>query len=217
MVSKRIKFIASLIDVKDKVLDVGTDHALLPIYLIENNITCVADGSDISKLVLDNAKNNVIKYDLNSKINLYLSDGIKDVDINKYNTLVITGMGFHTIKSILDNQVLSSINKMIIQSNNNYEDLRRFINSIGYKISNDYYIYDKNKPYLILLVEKGKQKLSSKEYVCGLYDSNNDWYYEYIINKYNQIIKNVPDSEKDNINNNIKYYEEYLATGKTEE
>ena len=53
MTSKRIKFIASLVDTKDKVLDVGTDHALLPIYLIKNNITEVADGSDISKIVLE--------------------------------------------------------------------------------------------------------------------------------------------------------------------
>ena len=38
MISKRIKFISSLINKDDSVLDIGTDHALLPIYLIKNGV-----------------------------------------------------------------------------------------------------------------------------------------------------------------------------------
>ena len=174
MISKRIKFISSLINKDDNILDIGTDHALLPIYIIKNNITKIADGSDVSDAVLMNAKNNLSKYGLDKKIDLFVSDGIKDIDVSKYNTFVIAGMGFFTIKSILsNNKKFNNIKKMIIQSNNNHEDLRKFINSIGYKIISDYYIKDKEKPYLILVCEKGKQKLSDIEYVCGLYNKNN--------------------------------------------
>lgn len=217
MISKRIKFIASLIKKDDKVLDVGTDHALLPIYLIKNNLAYIADGSDISSEVLKNAKKNLNRYGLDNKINLYHSDGISDININNYNTLVITGMGFYTIKDILSNKKLTSINKMIIQSNNNHEDMRRFLNSIGYKIDNDYYILDKGKPYLIICATKGKQKLSDKEYICGLYDTNNIWYYKYISKKYINILKKLPDNESSNLNIYLKYYEEYLTTEKTED
>lgn len=217
MTSKRIKFIASLVDSSDKVLDVGTDHALLPIYLVKNNITKVADGSDISSVVLENAKNNLIKYKMDSIINLFCSDGIKSVDINKYNTLVITGMGFHTIKDILDNGNLDGINKMIIQSNNNHEEFRKYINSINYKIISDYYIFDKGKWYLVSLISKGKQMLSDIEYVCGLYNINNQEYYKYIIKKYKNILKNVPPIEQDKIKIQIEYFNKYLSKEKTED
>jgi len=217
MTSKRIKFIASLIDASDKVLDVGTDHALLPIYLVKNNITNVADGSDISNVVLENAKNNLIKYKMDSIINLFCSDGIKSVDITKYNTLVITGMGFHTIKDILDNGNLDGINKMIIQSNNNHEEFRKYINSINYKIISDYYIFDKGKWYLVSLISKGKQMLSDIEYVCGLYNINNKEYYMYIIKKYKNILKNVPPMEQDKIKIQIEYFNKYLFKEKTED
>lgn len=217
MISKRIKFIASLISSDDKVLDVGTDHALLPIYLIKNSLADIADGSDISSEVLKNAKKNISKYSLDSKINLYVSDGLKSVSIKNYNTLVITGMGFFTIKSILNDQDLKNINKMIIQSNNNHEELRRFINSIGFKIVKDAYILDKGKTYLILLVEKGKQKLSDIEYVCGLYSLDNIWYYKYIVKKYKKILNQVPDNKDESISKYIKYFNVYLTTEKTEE
>lgn len=217
MVSNRIKFIASLINKEDKVLDIGTDHALLPIYLVKNNLCEIADGTDISNEVLKNANNNLLKYNLETKIKLYCSDGINNIDVSNYNTFVICGMGFFTIKSILDNKKISSINKMIIQSNNNHEELRRYMNSIGYKILSDYYIMDKNKPYLILLVEKGKQKLSDKEYVCGLYNLSNNWYYKYITRKYNSILKKMSDSKKSNIEKYIKYFNSYLSKEKTEE
>ena len=211
MVSKRIKFIASLIDKNDSVLDIGTDHALLPIYIIKNNITKIADGSDVSKTVLLNAEKNIAKYHLQDEINLYCSDGISNIDVSKYNTFVITGMGYYTIKDILSNNKFKHINKLIIQSNNNHEDMRKFINSIGYKIISDFYIKDKDKPYLIIHAEKGKQTLSDIEYVCGIYNKNNTWYYKYMINKYEGILKLIPDCDKSDIEKDINCYKEYLS------
>ena len=216
MTSKRIKFISSLINNNDKVLDIGTDHALLPIYLIKNNITSVADGSDISNIVLDNARTNVAKYNLDKQINLFCSDGVKNIDVSIYNTFIIAGMGFYTIKGILDSANLGTINKIIIQSNNNHEELRRYINKIGFKIIKDYFLEDKDKTYLIIYAVKGKQSLSDKEYVCGLYDINNIWYYKYIVNKYESMLKNIPVNDSDLINRQLDYFKEYVSMQKIE-
>lgn len=48
---KRIETLASLVDKDAYVLDIGTDHAYLPIYLYKNNITKSIVGSDISKML----------------------------------------------------------------------------------------------------------------------------------------------------------------------
>ena len=191
MFSNRIKLIASFIDENDKVLDVGTDHALLPIYLIKNNITLCVDGSDISENVLNSAKQNIQKFEFEDRINLILSDGLKSVKVDKYNTLVIAGMGYITIEGILKSSDLSSIKKLIVQSNNHVEDLRRFLNSIGFSIKKEEHIKDKGISYTMVIATKGKQELSEEEYICGIYNPNSKWFYlesiEHIKNTLSQI------------------------------
>lgn len=212
MVSNRIKTIVSLVDAKDSILDIGTDHALLPIFLIKNNIVSVADGSDISNKVLSNAKENVFKYNLEDKINLYLSDGVKQIDISKYNTLIITGMGFSTIKSIIDNADLKHIDKLIIQSNNNLDELRKYLNEISFSIVDETCLKDKDINYDIIVSHKGKQSLSEQEYMCGIYKSDNKWYYQENLENILSIIEKVTDkSKKDNLKKILSYYKEYIS------
>jgi tRNA (adenine22-N1)-methyltransferase len=212
MVSNRIKTIASLVDAKDSILDIGTDHALLPIFLIKNNIISIADGSDISNKVLSNAKENVFKYNLEDKINLYLSDGVKQIDISKYNTLIITGMGFSTIKNIIDNADLKHIDKLIIQSNNNLDELRKYLNEISFSIVDETCLKDKDINYDIIVSHKGKQSLSEQEYMCGIYKNDNKWYYQENLDNILSIIEKVTDkSKKDNLKKISSYYKEYIS------
>lgn len=213
MFSNRIKLIASFIDEIDKVLDVGTDHALLPIYLIKNGLTKCADGSDISKNVLDCAKQNVKKFELQDKINLYLSDGLNNIDIKNYNTLVIAGMGYMTIEGILKSNDISSINKLIIQSNNHVEDLRRFLNRNGYSIKNEENIKDKNISYTIIVAYKGIQELTEEEYICGLYNPNSKWFYKENVENITKILKQInKDADKSSVLKEKLYiYNKYIS------
>ncbi len=187
MFSERIKTIASLLDKNSEVLDVGTDHAYLPIYLMQNKLVTVADGSDISEKVLKNAKKNVEKHSLSKEINLYLSDGLKNIE-NNYDTLVITGMGYYTIKNILDTTNIPD--KIIIQSNSEHENLRKYMQKLGYKIDQEITMIDKNKYYVIIKYIKGIEKLSKTELLFG--KSNNKNYFKYILNKYYKIYPNLP-------------------------
>ena len=170
MISRRIRLIASLLDKNDRVLDIGTDHALLPIYLCENDLVTLVDASDVSEHVLQGAKKNIEKYGFQDKINLYLSDGLNDIDVKKYNTLVICGMGYFTIKDIL-NCDLNNINKLIVQTNNHLSDFRKYIISIGFRINKEFYISDQGIDYIIFDLIKGEQELSLEEINCGIYNS----------------------------------------------
>lgn len=220
MVSSRIKLIASLINEDDKVLDIGTDHALLPIYLIKNNITLVADASDVNDIIINHAKENISKYNLNDKINLYVSDGVKNIDTNRYNTFIIAGMGFYTIQGILSNANLDNISKLIIQTNNNYDLLRKFMNELQYKIINEYYIHDQGISYIIMHYEKGKQELSDVEISCGIYNKDNMQYYKEQYELLNEIVKKISPNQEDKINEInklIHYYKSYLSKEKIED
>ena len=166
--SKRLLAIANLIDDNSKVADIGCDHGLVSIYLAMNkqNISIIA--SDINQNALDNAIKNINKYHLEDTIKVCLSNGLNNIN-DEIDTIIISGMGGHTIIDILTNnqEKLNTVNNIIIQSNNDIEYVRRKIVKLGYYISKEKLILDKNIYYTVILFTKGKKKYTNKEYYFG--------------------------------------------------
>lgn len=217
MVSSRLKLLASFIEKEDRVIDVGCDHALLPIYLVKNNICTLADGSDIKKSIIDNALLNVKKYKLERQINLFVSDGLNNIDLSKYNTVVIAGMGFLTIKKILDYNIPSNIEKLILQTNNNHEFLRRYLLKKRFYITKEVAIKDKNINYLLFVVSRNKNKISNSEMLCGLYNKDNIWFYKEELSKNQEILNLIPKSKfmlRSKYKKKIKIYNKYISERK---
>ena len=166
--SKRLLSIANLVSDNSKVADIGCDHGLVSIYLAMNkqNISIIA--SDINQNALDNAIKNINKYHLEDKIKVCLSNGLDNIN-DEIDTIIISGMGGHTIVDILTNnqEKLNTVNNIIIQSNNDIEYVRRKIVKLGYYISKEELILDKNIYYTVILFTKGKKKYTNKEYYFG--------------------------------------------------
>lgn len=166
--SKRLLSIANLVNDNSKVVDIGCDHGLVSIYLAMNkqNISIIA--SDINQNALDNAIKNINKYHLEDKIKVCLSNGLDNIN-DEIDTIIISGMGGHTIVDILTNnqEKLHTVNNIIIQSNNDIEYVRRKIVKLGYYIKKEELILDKNIYYTIILFTKGKKKYTNKEYYFG--------------------------------------------------
>lgn len=180
----RIKALASLVDKDSRLVDIGTDHALLPIYLYENEITKKVTGSDISSNALEFAKNNLKKHNLSDKIKLIVSDGFTNLN-DEYDTAVISGMGTDTIKKILDRENLPK--KLIISSHKNVDKLRLFMNKKGYKIIKEITLKDNDIYYDMIKYEKGIETLSNYDILIG--KSNDTEYKLYILDKYKRIYK----------------------------
>ncbi len=182
MNSKRLQGIASLITINNKVIDIGTDHGYLPIYLVKEknfkNVAC----SDISLDVLEGTKKNIQKYNLESKIAVYLSDGFINLP-KTYDTAVLSGMGFYTIKKILEYNKLPR--ELIICCHNNLDMLRSFMQKIGYKIIKEVVVYEKGKYYVIIKYQKGIDNLTIEEIKFG---KNYDYHYlNYLKEKYQKL------------------------------
>ena len=207
MDSNRLLSIASFINKDDKVIDVGCDHGYLGIYLKENDLVSDLLLTDVNSNALGNAIKNINAKKLDIKT--YLTDGINNIDLSLYNTITISGMGTFTIKKILSNLGDSNINKIIIQSNNNLYELRSYLNEIGYYLKDEKTILEKGIYYIIGLYEKNNKKNSNEELLYGILKEDKIPYYEYLINNYQDIIKDIPDdnnkkNELDNIINDIK-------------
>ena len=186
----RIEAIASLVDNDALVVDIGTDHAYLPIYLYENDITKNIVASDISSNALLFAKNNLEKHNLRGKIKLVVSDGFINLD-ECFDIAIISGVGTETIKKILDNEVLP--NKLILSSHKNVSDLREYMFKIGYKIEKEIIVYENNIYYNIIKYVKGKDNLSKYDLLVGL--SNDINYKKHLLKKYKEIYEKSHDKK----------------------
>lgn len=187
--SNRLKAIVKFVDKKDSVVDVGCDHGYLSIYLKEVVKVKKIIASDINQNALNSAINNIKKSKLD--IETVLSDGIKDVNLKGINTLVISGMGTSTILHILsDSDKLKNVNKLLLQSNNDHENLRRNLNKIGYYLEDETYTFDKGKWYVTCKFIKSDQKNVDKVIKYGLL--NNEDYNRYLLEYEESIIKRIP-------------------------
>lgn len=188
-ISNRLKAIVKFVSKKDKIVDVGCDHGLLSIYLVENNLVNKVIASDINQNALNSAIKNINKRNL--EIETVISDGVKNVNLSGINTLVISGMGTGTILHILsETKKIKNIKKLIIQSNNDHELLRKEMNNKGYFLQDESYTFDKGKWYVTCLFYKSDEKNDEVTIKYGLL--NNKDYNKYILEHKKQIYKNVP-------------------------
>ena len=187
MLNKKLIAIASLIEPEDIVIDIGCDHAYLPIYLKKEKLCKEVYASDISENVIKIAKENIMKK--NTNIEVYLSDGFKGIQNNKINTAIISGMGTSTILNIINNAP-KNIEKYIISSNNDYEVLRKKKKKKDFYIQKEIVVKERDKYYPIIIFTKEFQKENKLSLKYG--KSNSKEYYKYLEEKEKSILKRIP-------------------------
>lgn len=201
----RIEAIYSYIDINDRVVDVGCDQAKLAILLSKRGQSSIA--SDISPKVIEKAKK-----DIDSPlIDLRVSNGLEDIKEGEANTLVLSGMGTHTIIEILSNTKLI-FDKIITISNNYHDILREKMNELGYIVDTEQIIIENNKYYNLILFKRGKTKYTESELLLGLNHKDISLYKKYLeynLNKY-QIIKKQSLNKNDKIDKMINLINEKI-------
>lgn len=202
MISNRLKSLVKYVNEEDKVIDIGCDHALLDIYLVKNNIVNNVLISDISKNALEQGIDNIKKYNLESNIESRCGNGLEVLnEKDNIDTVIISGMGTNTILDILNNKYLENINKLIIQSNKDYDLLRSEVIKLGFKILEEEVIVDNDKLYINIVFIRGNKEYTTLELKYGTSTMiNKEVYYKYLINKLDKIINSVSDDTlKDNL------------------
>ena len=67
MLTPRLQAAADLIDYADSVIDIGTDHGYLPIYLLKTGKVKTACAADIRKGPLENARQTLVDCGISDK------------------------------------------------------------------------------------------------------------------------------------------------------
>ena len=203
--SLRLKLIASLVPKGARVCDIGTDHALLPIYLIENNIAEFLIATDIRPLPLENAKKNVTASGV-SGIELRLCDGLSAVKKSEVDTVIIAGIGGEVISGIISRAELirnQPYPLLILQPTTSAEALRRYLYENGFEIKTETALKENGKLYSVITARfTGKvKKMPEHFYYIGMVDPKTEDGYLYIQKQYIRLKKcadaliNIPEKQ----------------------
>ncbi len=181
-INDRLKKVGDLVDTNSSILDIGCDHALLDIYLVNNKKVEKAIASDVKEGPLKNAKENLKKYQLEDKIELRLGDGL-DTYTDDIDTVIVSGMGGRTIIGMFKYKpsIVKKINTLILSPNNYQEDVRRFFTSIGFYIEEEILVKEGKIIYQIEKLKRGKKKYNKLDYFFGpkLLMNKNNLFKEY--------------------------------------
>ncbi len=170
LINNRLKEVGRLIDENASFLDVGCDHAFLDIYLAQDRKRQFKKivASDNKKGPLEQAQNNINQHKLKNKIELRLGNGL-DIYTEDIDTVVISGMGGRNMIGIFKNHqdYLKTIQTIVLSPNNYQSDVKKYLVSVGYEITDEVLIKDGKYVYQIIKFKKGKAKYNKREYFFG--------------------------------------------------
>ncbi|SHM49508.1 Nif3-like dinuclear metal center hexameric protein [Ruminococcus flavefaciens] len=178
MLDKRLKKIAELVSGEGIAVDVGTDHAYLAAELVKSGKCSRVIASDVKEGPLEAARNTVEKYGVQDKVELVLSDGLQNVDLNGVTDIVIAGMGGETIAAIIGDTTSDKPDnvRLILQPMTKAELLRKKLYELQYEITEEYAVEDKDKIYVIIVAEKSADmaQLTENDALYGFFDVNDE-------------------------------------------
>ena len=153
--NNRLQTVADMIEDGMAVVDVGTDHAYLPVYLALNKECGKLIATDINEQPLMRAAHTVYENDLRDRVELRLCDGLSGVEPEEVDCIVIAGLGGDTIISVLDSAkwTADSSKTLLLQPMSRSENVREYLLNNGFKIEKEKIAKDGNHLYTIMYVK----------------------------------------------------------------
>ena len=170
MISKRLELVASFVPQGSILLDVGSDHAYLPIELVERGQIEAAIAGEVVEGPFQSAVKNVEAHGLKEKIQVRLANGLAAFEeADQVSVITIAGMGGRLIATILEEGLdkLANVERLILQPNNREDDLRIWLQDNEFQIVAESILEEAGKFYEILVVESGQMKLSASDVRFG--------------------------------------------------
>lgn len=154
--SSRLLAVAELVPPGGHVIDVGTDHGMLPVWLVQTGRAEHVWASDLRSGPLQSAERLIAETGTGERIDLRLTDGLQGFSADDADTVVIAGMGGETMVSILAAAPwLHEGVSLILQPQSKQGVLRRWLAENGFTVTCERLVRDAGRIYPILTAEDG--------------------------------------------------------------
>lgn len=165
ILDKRLHTVASELGEGHVLADIGSDHAYLPIYLLQNKKIERAIITDVNPKPLEKGIENVTQYQLNQFCDFRLGSGFDVLKPDEADLISICGMGGELISSLIQQagNVIDSGQKLVLQPMSNAALLRKTVIEMGFRIINEKMVRDKHLFYQVIVVIRGHETYYSEE------------------------------------------------------
>ena len=153
----RLKAAADFVPSGCVAADIGTDHAYLPIALVQSGRCPRAIAGDYNEGPCASAARSVRGANLTDKIDVRLGSGLAILAPNEADVAVFCGMGGSLIKQLLTDspQIAQSLKGLILQPQQSYASLRRYLYEIGWHIADESLVKEDGRLYQIIYAVPG--------------------------------------------------------------
>ncbi len=206
-IGARLSAIVNFAGKCDVIADVGTDHAYIPIYMVNNYLCKKALALDIKQGPIRAAEKNIEKFAKNKNIEIRLGYGLGPLKPGEADTVIIAGMSGIKISEILEkgyNKIAGS--KLILQPMQNLFCLKEYLYGNMYKIEDEILVKEGRKIHNIISIRKTGQKLKADliDIFVGrrLINKNDPLLYDYVYNnivRYKRIVDGLNESKSNRI------------------
>ena len=155
--------------------DIGTDHAYLPLFLLDLGRIKYAYCCDINEGPLASARRNAEERGRLDRTEFILTDGATALAGKGISDYAICGMGGELIADIIDRapHLKDGTVNLILQPMSRQEKLREYLSASGFSILSESYSLDAGKYYVCMLVSYNgvPREISPLEAIAGFADS----------------------------------------------
>lgn len=172
--SARLQIIADYVPQGGNVADIGSDHAYLPAFLLQNQRIRYALAGEVAVGPLANAQGEIVRQQLQGRLIARLGNGLDVVQTSdRIDTVVIAGMGGLLIRDILqrdyDYHNRRQFPHLILQANTEEMALRKWLMNHHYRITTEQIVQEGSHFYEIMVVTPGDQELELADLAFGPY------------------------------------------------
>lgn len=170
--SKRLQTVADAVTPGNRLADIGTDHAYVPIALVGAGTCPSAIASDVNKGPLERAAHHIEKAGLSDRIETRLGSGLDPVAPEEIDTAVFAGMGGDLMSKLLaaHPEFLQAGIELVLQPQSEWEKVRRLLHEQAYRIDREWFIKEDGKYYLVIRALPGEEKFAAdtdlESYYC---------------------------------------------------
>lgn len=209
----RLAALAACVPRGARLADIGTDHAYLPIELVEKDVIVSAVAGDVHSGPYKAAKEHVKGLSLEGRISVRLGNGLAVLSPLEVDTVVIAGMGGQTIIEILTNhcEIVSSLKRLVLQPMVGAATVRRWLCENHWYVLEERLVQEEGRLYEIIVAEQG----DSPRYEPVMYEIGQKlWgekspllilHIDQLISQTKRVVKEMECSS--NAKKSLKYYE----------
>lgn len=172
--SRRLRALAEWVPDGARMADIGTDHALLPVYLAAGGKIGFAVAGDVHKGPVEAAIRQVASAGLSDRISVRHGDGLSVLTAGEVDTVCIAGMGGGLIVRLLEaaGDRLDGVHTLVLSPHGAEDAVRRWIVERRFLLDREMLLEEDGVIYTLLRAVRAVSPAEAAERARAQYDEN---------------------------------------------